>query len=451
MSSSTNSRGAPSNTAMWLALSAAVLGWMFDGLEMGIFPLVGRPALTEMLHGAPIGTWFGAIIAVFLVGAALGGVALGWLGDRIGRTRAMVWSVLAYSVFSGLGCIVTSPWQLAAFRFLAALGMGGQWALGVALVMEIFPSKSRPLMAGIIGASANIGFLLIALLSLGLDSVLAGLSSVMTAILPASWAATLLQNGSWRLLMLLSATPALLTFVIRVFVPESEMWENNSKKQTSKVGIGDLFKGGLLKNTLLGAGLGAIALMGTWGSVQWIPAWAGKLSATPIPGAAAKVQIASALGAIVFSLGFALIAERLNRRITFFLLSLLSLVSCAVLFRMHWNFTPSGEGAEAVVASISWSFFAWVFFVGGITAGFYGILPLYLPELFPTRVRAMGSGFTFNAGRLIAAVGAVGSGALVNAFQGDFARMCSVISLVYVFGLVLIWFAPETKGKALPE
>jgi SHS family sialic acid transporter-like MFS transporter len=420
----------------WMALAAAVLGWMFDGLEMGIFPLVGRPALTEMLHGGDIGPWFGRIIAVFLVGAAFGGFALGWLGDRIGRTRAMVWSVLAYSIFSGLGAIVTSPWQLAAFRFLAALGMGGQWALGVALVMEIFPSKSRPLMAGVIGASANIGFLAIALLAIGLSSILAGLSTVLHAVLPESLATVLLQNGSWRLLMVLSAFPALLTFLIRVFVPESKKWEESSMKQTTKVGLGDLFKNGLAKHTFLGAGLGAIALMGTWASVQWIPAWAGKLSAG-VPNVAAKVQIASALGAIVFSLGFALIAEKVNRRITYFTLSLLSLVSCAVLFRMPMQYGPG--------------FLFWTFFVGGITAGFYGLLPLYLPELFPTRVRAMGSGVTFNAGRFIAAAGAIYGGSMVKSFGGDIARMCSIVSLVYVLGLVVIWLAPETKGKPLPE
>jgi SHS family sialic acid transporter-like MFS transporter len=420
----------------WMALAAAVLGWMFDGLEMGIFPLVGRPALTEMLHGGDIGPWFGRIIAVFLVGAAFGGFALGWLGDRIGRTRAMVWSVLAYSVFSGLGAIVTAPWQLAVFRFLAALGMGGQWALGVALVMEIFPSKSRPLMAGVIGASANIGFLLIAALAIGLSSFLAGLSTILHAVLPMNIANVLLQNGSWRLLMILSAFPALLTFIIRVFVPESEKWEESSKKQTVKVGIGDLFKNGLAKHTLLGSALGAIALMGTWASVQWIPAWAGKLG-VGVPNVAAKVQIASALGAIVFSLGFALIAEKVNRRITYFVLSLFSLISTAVLFRLHMNY---GAG-----------FIFWTFLVGGITAGFYGLLPLYLPELFPTRVRAMGSGITFNAGRLIAAMGAIYGGTMVKSFGGDIAKMCSIVSLVYILGLVVIWLAPETKGKPLPE
>jgi SHS family sialic acid transporter-like MFS transporter len=422
--------------AKWLALAAAVLGWMFDGLEMGLFPLVGRPALNEMLGGADIGPWFGAIIAVFLVGAAFGGFALGWLGDRIGRTRAMVWSVLAYSVFSGLGAVVTAPWQLAILRFLAALGMGGQWALGVALVMEIFPSKSRPLMAGVIGASANVGFLLIAALSIGLSSILAGLSTVLHASLPDALATVLLRNGSWRLLMILSAAPALLTFLIRVFVPESEMWEAQAKAGGKAPRMGDLFRNGLAKSTCLGAALGAIALIGTWASVQWIPAWAGKI-ATGVPNVAAKVQIASALGAILFSIVVALFSERFNRRVTYFALSLASLIACAILFRLDMHY---GAG-----------FRFWTFFVGGITAGFYGLLPLYLPELFPTRVRAMGSGVTFNAGRLIAAVGAIYGGTLVKSFGGDIARMCSIVSLVYALGLVLIWFAPETKGRPLPD
>lgn len=422
--------------AKWLALAAAVLGWMFDGLEMGLFPLVGRPALTEMLGGSDIGPWFGAIIAVFLAGAAFGGFALGWLGDRIGRTRAMVWSVLAYSLFSGLGAVATAPWQLAVFRFLAALGMGGQWALGVALVMEIFPSKSRPLMAGVIGASANVGILLIAALSIGLNSVLANLSTLLHATLPDSIASVLLRNGSWRLLMILSASPALLTFLIRIFVPESEMWETQAKARGRAPRIGDLFRNGLAKHTCLGAALGAIALMGTWASVQWIPAWAGKI-ATAVPNVAAKAQIISALGAILFSIGFALLAERFNRRMTYFALSLLSLIACAILFRLDMHYGPV--------------FQVWTFLVGGITAGFYGLLPLYLPELFPTRVRAMGSGLTFNAGRLIAALGAVSGGALVKSFGGDIARMCSIVSLVYALGLVLIWFAPETKGKPLPD
>lgn len=423
----------------WLALAAAILGWMFDGLEMGLFPLVARPAMLELIgpeNAGNIGTWMSIIIAVFLVGAAIGGVALGWLGDRIGRTRAMVWSVLAYSIFSGLCAFAVAPWQMAALRFLAALGMGGQWALGVALVMEMFPSKSRPIMAGLIGASSNVGFLLIALLSLGLNSFLASLGSMLQSVLPANIVDSLLANGSWRLLMLLGAMPALLTFFIRVFVPESEMWEASNKKEKSKVKVSDLFQNGLARYTILGACLGAVALLGTWGSVQWIPSWADKLS-NKAPGVRAIAQMFSAMGAIVFSIGFALIAEKLNRRIAYFGLAALSLITCQILFRIPMDY---GVG-----------FNVWTFFVGGLTAGFYGWLPLYLPELFPTRIRAMGSGFTFNAGRLVAAGGTLVSGQLLNAFNEDYAKMCSVISLVYILGIVVIWFLPETKGKPLPE
>jgi MFS family permease len=148
----------------WMVLAAAFLGWMFDGLEMGVFPLAARPALQDLLHVTGdklVGQWMGYITAVFLIGAACGGLIFGWLGDRIGRVRTMIISVLMYSLFTGACYFVTAPWQLGAFRFLAALGMGGEWSLGVALVMECWPEKRRPLLAGLIGAAANFGFGLI--------------------------------------------------------------------------------------------------------------------------------------------------------------------------------------------------------------------------------------------------------------------------------------------------
>jgi SHS family sialic acid transporter-like MFS transporter len=235
----------------WLALSAAILGWMFDGLEMGLFPLVARPAMLDLMgaEGASkAGLWIGNIHALFLIGAALGGVAFGWLGDRIGRTKAMMWSVLAYSLLSGACAFATEPWHIGAFRFLAALGMGGEWALGVALVSEVFPNKSRPFMAGLIGASANVGFLLVALLSLGLNSVVAGLTGFFSSILPDAWANALVANGAWRLLFLMGALPALLTFFIRVFVPESHKWEEASKTEEAKkhAPVAEIFKPGQL-------------------------------------------------------------------------------------------------------------------------------------------------------------------------------------------------------------
>src|SRR5213594_2717353 len=152
--------------AQWLVLAAAFLGWMFDGLEMGIFPLVARPALQDMMQTAAggdqfVGLWMGRITALFLIGAACGGLTFGWLGDRIGRVRSMALSILTYSVFTGLCFFAQEPWHLGALRFIAAFRMGGEWSLGVALVMEAWPAEKRPLVAGIIRAASNVGFALI--------------------------------------------------------------------------------------------------------------------------------------------------------------------------------------------------------------------------------------------------------------------------------------------------
>ena len=426
----------------WMALLAALLGWMFDGFEMGLFPLAGRPALRAMLadsvppgqlEGA-VGVWFGWIIATFLLGAAAGGVLFGWLGDRIGRVKAMVWSVAVYSIFSGLCGLVGAPWHLMVLRFIASLGMGGEWALGVALVMEMWPSTSRPIMAGLIGAAANVGYLLVGFISLGLDKFVGQVGSALS-FLPETWVKALLAHGGWRLLFVIGSLPAILTFLIRIFVPESEKWKKASEGQ-AKPRVAEIFAPGIARSTLLGATLAGLALLGTWGSVQWIPAWADKFSGGA-PGVKAWSQIAMSLGAIVFTIVAALTAQKTGRRIAYFALCLASLGICQYLFRSHPVY---GTG------------FLWiVFLAGGFTAAFYGWLPLYLPELFPTRVRATGSGFCFNIGRVLAAAGTLVSGQLVKAFDGDYARMCATISLIYVVGFVVIWLCPETKGKPLPE
>jgi MFS transporter, SHS family, sialic acid transporter len=404
-----------------MVLLAAFLGWMFDGLEMGIFPLVARPALQQMQSAQGImddkfvGYWMGWVTATFLLGAAGGGVLFGWLGDKVGRVRAMSLAILCYSIFTGLVYFAAAPWHLAALRFVAALGMGGEWALGVALVMEVWPEKNRPMLAGIIGASANVGFALIACV---------GMFFAVT-------------QETWRYVVVIGALPAALTFFVRLFVPESEKWQHAVAIKPTQP-IKEIFTNpALIRPVLIATLLASVALIGTWGSVQWLPLWADKMVGPDLPKAKAYTQFLSAVGSIGGCLLGAWLGGRLGRRSAYFLLCLGSLLACAWLFR----------GIE----SYGTPFLTLTFVVGTITAAFYGWLPLYLPEIFPTRVRATAQGLSFNAGRILAAVGALQMGALMQTFHGSYAQAGAVISLVYMFGLVLIWFAPETRGKPLPE
>jgi MFS family permease len=405
--------------AQWLVLLAAFSGWFFDGCEIGLFPLIGRPALQNILGSAAggdglIGQWIGIITACFLVGAALGGVVFGWLGDRIGRVRAMSLSILTYSIVTGLGYFAQTPWQLGAIRFASALGMGGQWSLGVALVMECWPEKKRPWLAGIMGVGSNAGMLLVGV---------TGQLHPVTA-------------DSWRWIMLLGALPALLVFFIMIGVPESTRWLATAKDPKTSP-LREIFSPALRKTTLLAMGFASIALIGTWGSVQWLPTWADQLVGKGNPTAKAHTQVLLSFGAIAGAWIAPWIGSRLGRRWAYFLLCFFSLGSCALLFR--------------TVSEFGGMFMTMAFVVGAITAAFYSWFPLYFPELFPTRVRATGQGLCYNFGRILAAVGALTQGQLVNYFHGSYARAGSIITLVYVLGMALIWLAPETKGKPLPD
>jgi len=495
---------AESGFGRWMALTAALLGWMFDGFEMGLFPLIGGPALAELLGPAAAtdaAGWFGAIIAVFLVGAATGGVFFGWLGDRIGRVRAMSLSILTYAAFTGLCGFATEAWHIAALRFVAALGMGGEWSLGVALVNEIWSGKSRALIAGLIGAAANLGFLMVGALSIGLTRFISAVQGLMLgAGMPQGWVDTLLANSAWRFLMISGALPALLVFFIRLFVPESKRWEHErARGATSHWANSDLFGvfvggvavlaiiwawspagatapvatlvttiglivalGGFLypvrqylaravaagslrpdtervvvRNMLFGAALAGVALLGTWGSIQWASRWAFQLEPDPSRLSREYTQIASAFGAIVWTIVAGLAAGRFGRRVTYAALCLGSILSCLLLYQGNDRFD---------------GFFLFsIFLAGGITAAFYGWFPLYLPELFPTAVRATGQGFAYNFGRILAAVGGLQTATLMGLFDGSFPMAGSVLTVFYAVGFVIIWFGPETKGKALPE
>lgn len=526
--------GAPANRGAWLALTAALLGWMFDGAEMGSFSLVSRPAVRDLLGSSlgddpdkAIGLWIGIITGVFLVGAATGGVLFGWLGDRIGRVRAMTLSVLTYAVFTSLCGVSQTPLQLGALRFIAALGMGGEWSLGVALVMEVWPNRSRAFMAGLIGAAANVGYLLVGFVGLGLSAVIGKLEAMMTGIgLPDALVAQLVANDGWRIIMILGIVPALLTFFIRLFVPESHKWEEEKAKgSTSHWATADLLgvlvgaagpalmvylyatpdtfgfahstavrlvatvlgvlvafagytfpvlqflkrmqaSGGMrepgeygrtVRRLVLAACLSGVALLGTWGGTQQAPAWADKL-AEPLKVEAKErgetinpreyTLIWLSVGAIVGTIAAAMMGDLLGRRNAYFVLCIAALGSILLLFQ-----TNDAYGPRMLFCA---------FLAGACTASFYGWLPLYLPELFRTSVRATGQGFGFNFGRILAAVGTFQLGGLVKHFAdgielgpwrlpGGYPSACTLLSLIYLVGMAIIWLAPETRGKPLPE
>jgi MFS family permease len=419
----------------WLALAAALLGWMFDGFEQGVFPIVSRPALVQFfgLHeldqqaqdkglpqeerdaakarvDEPVRRWNAIVSAAFLLGAAAGGLVFGWIGDRLGRVRAMVFSVLAYALFTGVCGLAQAPWQLGVLRFLAALGMGGEWSLGVALVMESWPARARPALAGVIGAAANVGFLATGAVGLLLD-----------------------PERYWRFIFLVCVLPALLTFLLRMFVPESARWEQ-AVATGPKPRVGDIFVAGLRRRSLLGIALGAVPLLATWGAVTWIPVWLGQV-ARPL---ASYGQLYGALGAIVGAFLGAFLLGRFPRRLGYFILCLLSFVVCQYVFVVKKDGPYDGWFLAAVVL------------MGACSAAFYGWLPLYLPELFPTRVRATGQGFCYNGGRVLAAVIVILFTFGIN-LRGNYPLAFSLICLIYLGGMALAWFIPETKGQPLPD
>jgi len=193
----------------------------------------------------------------------------------------------------------------------------------------------------------------------------------------------------------------------------------------------------VIKHMLLGAGLAGVALLGTWGSIQWAPRWAFQLEPDPSKFSREYTQISSALGAIVFPIIAGVVAGKFGRRITYAALCIGSILSCLLLYQGNDRF----DGF----------FLLAMFLAGGITAAFYGWFPLYLPELFPTVVRATGQGFAYNFGRILAAVGGLQTATLMGFFGGSFPMAGSVLTVFYAVGLIIIWFGPETLGKPLPE
>ena len=410
---------------------------MFAGLEISLFVLIHRQMMHSLLAAdAPekeLTRWFAWYQAAFLFGAAAGGWLFGWLGDRAGRTRAMALSVLCYSLFTFACYEADTPQQMIVLRFAACLGIGGVWPNAVVLVGEAWPAASRPFLAGLLGAAANVGFVLLAALGLLWD----------------------ITDTNWRWTLLVGASPCALGIFILLVVPESARWlVARSAPAAEKSPLGEVFRPPLLYRTLLGIGLGAIPVIGTAANGNWLTPWAdhaASQSATNAPPAASagaaptskdpkakeKTQIARSGGGILGSFLGGIVASLLGRRVTYFLISLGALTVSSYIFTQLDPLDPR------------FPFFT--FLLGFIGVTFFGWLPLFLPELFPTRVRSTGSGISFNTGRVLAGVVVLSAGLLIDQFQGDYARVGFWSGMIYAMGMAIIWLAPRRESSKLED
>lgn len=407
----------------WVILATAFLGWMGAGMEMALMPATTRPAIQSMLSGPGVEVaadrWFSWLLMAFLLGAALGGALLGWMGDRWGRARAMGWSIACYSVFTGLSYWARTPEELGVLRFLACLGVGGMWPNGVALASEAWPGISRSVLAGLIGCAANVGFLLLGWIMLHHP----------------------VTRESWRWVLLLGGAPVVLAAAVLVGVRESPEWEAGrcgGGAGTTRAGpsggwrevFGPEFRG----RTLLGIVLGTVPLLGGWASGQRLVPWAGQVGeALGQADLKAATQIAQSVGAVLGSLAGGWVASALGPRRSYFLISAGSLGTSVALF----GFVRPGEAAFLPLA----------FVLGLIATSYYGWLPYYLPGMFPTRIRATGSGVAYNFGRIFSAGAVLATAPLSALFAGDVGRMGLATCAVYGLGLALAGWIPGRRDE----
>jgi SHS family sialic acid transporter-like MFS transporter len=448
------SNGELTAAACYIILTAAFLGWMFSGFQMAVMTLCARSATTEFLRRGQLTAqeplqlsrlwspppvhesspaeilseaealqslvprWFSWYNAAFLFGAASGGLAFGWLGDRIGRVRAMATSIVCFSLFSGFGYVVASPEQLLALRFLSGMGVGGMWPTGVALAAEAWSDASRPLVAGVLGTAANVGLVIF---------------NTIGYYHPVS-------PDSWRWTMLICGSPLLLGGLVLVCVPESPRWlaaQTLASSTKGQASVASVFRQPLLGRTLIGIALGTIPLLGGWGATQWLVAWADKVGGVTDPRAKALTAIMRSGGGAVGSLLGGWVASLLGRRLAYFLISVASLAV--------------GEYVCLAMTPADRAFPAMVFAVGFISTIFFGWLPLYLPELFPTHARSTGAGVSFNFGRILTGFGVLATGAITAALHEDYGRAGSIAMLVYAVGMLVILFAPDTTKDKLKD
>jgi MFS family permease len=424
----------------WKALLATNLGWMFDGYETFALILTLGVALRALLDPSQypqIPAYAGTVLAITLLGWGVGGMLGGILADYLGRKRTMILAILVYSLFTGLSAFAWNWFSFAALRFLVGIAIGSEWATGASMTAEVWPDRARGKGAGLMQCGLGIGFFIA--------------SFVWLFVSP-------LGPDAWRYMYLIGILPALLTLWIRRGISESSLWElANQHRQSAlerkrsgaaldasdhaltRFTLVDLFaEPEVRRRTIFAFLMSLTTTLAWWGISTWVPPYVGSVAAKaglPAQQWASYAGMAYNFGAILGYAGFGFIADRYGRKPVTALFFAMALVLTPVLFL--WVQDP----ALLLVAAAINAFFS---------LGQYTWMPVWLPELFPTHMRATGMAFAFNMPRFIAFLGPLLAGTLIVHFGGYGPAAC-IVALIYILGLCAVPFLPETAGKPLPE
>jgi MFS family permease len=428
------------NRSQWKALIAANLGWTFDGFEVFALILTVGVALHQLLDPSQypfIPAYAGAVIAITVFGWAIGGLLGGMLADYLGRKRSMTLTILAYSLLTGVSAFSWDWLSFAVFRFLVGLAIGSEWATGASIMAELWPAKAR----GKGGAFLQSGY--------PIGSILA--SGVWLAIGSSG-------PGAWRYMYLIGVLPALLVFWIRRNIPESPRWEESHRRRRAaydlrrqgaalegenralvRFTLVDMFAEPAVRMRLFLTFVMSLSVtIGYWGVSTFVPAYVGSVATAaglPAQRYAALVGLIQNLGALIGFASFGFLADAFGRKPT----TILYYVMCLILTPVVYLWVKD-------IHLLLLAFAVYGFFIQGC----FSWTPIWLPELFPTRMRATAAGFIFNAPRLISAIAPLAAGTIIVGL-GGYGRAATIIGMFYILGLIAVPFLPETRGKPLPE
>ena len=402
-------------------------GWTLDGMDSFIYALILEPALRELLPSSglsasngDIGLAGSILFAVFLVGWGLSFI-WGPIADRFGRTSSLAASVVTYSVFTGAAALAHNVWQLGAFRMLAGIGIGGEWALAGTYVAESWPEDRRVMGAGYLQTGYYTGFFLAAALNYSVGSHL-----------------------GWRAMFACGFVPVLLSLLIRTQLVEPERWKSQSKARHRGAPLARIFAPNYRRRTLVNSGLLMVAIIGLWAGAVYEPTAIINLAMRQGMNAGQAARMASigtgllSLGTILGCLALPLFAERVGRKVVLAVYFLGMAVSIFLSF--GWAYYVS-HGLFLFIALL---------FTLGFFGGNFAMFSLWLPEQYDTSVRATAFAFTTSVGRFVAAGANFLLGSMVHA-MGTLGKPVAFTGCAFLIGLFLIPFAPETRGLPLPD